>query len=78
MGGTANKLVAKRVIKKLRVPEGNRFDARIRGELEYPARPREATHPVELLYFQGRWELIATRSVAVVGTGKPSDKGRFV
>lgn len=48
---------------------------RVRGELEYPERLRQATHPVELLYFQGRWELIATRSVAVVGTRKPSGEG---
>jgi hypothetical protein len=52
-GGTANKLVAKRVIKKLRGPEGNRFDVRIRGELEYPARLREATYPVEFSISRG-------------------------
>ncbi len=68
--------VASRVIERLRGPEGTRFDVRIRGELEYPERLREATHPVELLYFQGRWELIASRSVAVVGTRKPTEEGR--
>ena len=69
------RLVASRVIDKLRGPDGTRFDVRVRGELEYPERLRQATHPVELLYFQGRWELIATRSVAVVGTRKPSAEG---
>ncbi len=69
------RLVANRVIDKLRGPDGTRFDVRVRGELEYPERLRQATHPVELLYFQGRWELIATRSVAVVGTRKPSGDG---
>ncbi|MGO7403086.1 DNA-processing protein DprA [Rhizobium ruizarguesonis] len=68
--------IATRVISKLRGPGGARFDVRIRGELEYPERLREATHPVELLYFQGRWELITTRCVAVVGTRKPTDKGK--
>jgi DNA processing protein len=67
--------VANRVIGKLRGPERARFDVRVRGELEYPERLRHATHPVELLYFQGRWELIATRSVAVVGTRKPTADG---
>ncbi|THK36763.1 DNA-processing protein DprA [Ensifer sp. MPMI2T] len=67
--------VASRVIEKLRGPDGARFDVRVRGELEYPERLRHATHPVELLYFQGRWELIATRSVAVVGTRKPGAQG---
>ncbi|SIR38467.1 DNA processing protein [Rhizobium sp. RU35A] len=69
------RLVASRVIDKLRGPDGTRFDVRVRGELEYPERLRQATHPVELLYFQGRWELIATRSVAVVGTRKPTADG---
>ena len=29
-------------------------------------------HPIELLYFQGWWDLVDSRSVAVVGTRKPS------
>jgi DNA processing protein len=37
---------------------------------------RIADHPIELLYFQGWWELVnSPRSVAVVGTRKPSVEG---
>lgn len=52
------------------------FNVRVYGEAEYPERLREATHPVELLYYQGQWDLIHTRSVAVVGTREPSPEGR--
>lgn len=67
--------VAMRVLKRLRDRVETRFDVRVNGEVDYPERLRDATHPVELLYFQGAWELIATRSVAVVGTRKPSEDG---
>ena len=52
-----------------------RFGVRVFGEAEYPSRLRDAVHPVELLYYAGRWELAWTRSVAVVGTRKASDEG---
>ncbi len=66
---------ATRVIRHLRT-ELRGFNLRLNGELEYPERLREATHPVELLYYQGNWDLIYTRSVAVVGTRAPSPNGR--
>lgn len=67
--------VGARVIAKLRGRTSLRFDVRVNGELDYPERLRDATYPVELLYFQGRWDLVYTRSVAVVGTRKPSAEG---
>src|SRR5207249_2972078 len=42
---------------------------------DYPMRLRDAKHPVELLYYQGSWELTETRCVAVVGTRNPTDDG---
>jgi len=33
---------------------------------------RVAEHPVELLYFQGWWDLVESRGIAVVGTRTPS------
>src|SRR6185369_15401266 len=48
---------------------------RVHGEVDYPERLRDATHPVELLYFQGNWQLVMTRAVAVVGTRKPTAEG---
>lgn len=72
--GEARK-VSMRVLANLRGRTETRFDVRVHGELDYPERLRDATHPVELLYFQGAWELITTRSVAVVGTRKPTADG---
>ena len=66
---------ASRVIGNLREKLAARFDIRLHGEFEYPDRLRDATYPIELIYFQGDWDLTATRSVAVVGTRKPSLEG---
>ena len=52
-----------------------RFGVRVFGEAEYPARLRDATYPVELLYYAGRWELAWETSIAVVGTRNASDEG---
>ena len=51
------------------------FGIRVHGAGEYPARLRHAENPVELLYFQGNWDIVTTRSVAVVGTRHPSSEG---
>jgi DNA processing protein len=51
------------------------FGVRVHGAGEYPEKLRDAAHPVELLYFQGWWDLVESRSVAVVGTRKPSREG---
>jgi len=51
------------------------FGVRIHGAGEYPERLRDADHPVELLYFQGNWDLTSSRCVAIVGTRKPSEEG---
>ena len=52
------------------------FGVRIHGTYDYPERLRDATEPVEFLYFLGSWELAdAPRRVAVVGTRKISDDG---
>ena len=51
------------------------FGVRVHGAGEYPERLRDAAHPVELLYYQGWWDLVHSRSVAVVGTRKPSREG---
>ena len=52
------------------------FGVRVHGAGEYPESLRSAEHPVELLYFQGWWDLVSSRGVAVVGTREPSDEGR--
>ncbi len=52
------------------------FGVRVHGAGEYPRSLRDAAHPVELLYFQGLWDLVNTPCVAIVGTRNPSDAGR--
>jgi DNA processing protein len=52
------------------------FGVRIHGAGEYPQKLRDAEHPIELLYFQGLWDLVNTRCVAVVGTRQPSEDGK--
>src|SRR5271170_5403756 len=51
------------------------FGIRVHGAGEYPAKLRDAQHPVELLYYQGNWDITSTPCVAIVGTRKPSEEG---
>ncbi|MDP8250692.1 DNA-protecting protein DprA [Pseudochrobactrum saccharolyticum] len=53
-----------------------RFGIRVNHAGDYPSKLRDARHPVELLYFQGAWELTETSSLAIVGSRKPSDNGK--
>lgn len=52
------------------------FGVRIHGASQYPSKLRDAIDPVELLYFQGFWELTESpKAIAVVGSRKPSPEG---
>jgi DNA processing protein len=51
------------------------FGIRVHGAGEYPPKLRDAEHPVELLYFQGNWDITSSQCVAIVGTRNPSDEG---
>lgn len=64
------------VLTRLRERTRQRFDVRIHGEWEYPHKLRDASDPIELLYFQGDWNLASQPAVAVVGTRKPSSVGQ--
>lgn len=54
---------------------GIRFGVRVHGAGEYPVKLRDDTHPIEVLYYEGWWDLVSSRSVAVVGTRQPSEEG---
>lgn len=54
----------------------NHFGVIVHGAGEYPEKLRAADYPVEVVYFQGWWDLIDSKSVAVVGTREPSEEGR--
>lgn len=53
----------------------SRFGVRINHAGDYPKKLRDARYPVELLYYQGAWELIEARAVAVVGSRKATPEG---
>lgn len=53
----------------------NRFGVRIHHAGDYPKKLRDARHPVEMLYYQGTWELVEARSIAIVGSRKASEDG---
>lgn len=62
---------------KLRSVGIQHYGVRVHGAGEYPDRLRDAEYPIELLYYQGWWELVnSPRSVAIVGTRAPSDEGQ--
>jgi DNA processing protein len=46
----------------------------INGTFDYPDSLKDAKEPVELLYYTGRLDYLHTRSIAIVGTRKPSQK----
>ena len=64
-----------RVTQLLKKRGVDRFGVCLNGAGNYPVGLRDAEHPVELLYYQGSWELAETDLVAVVGTRKPSAEG---
>lgn len=66
---------ARRAISRLNESGVKRFGVRINKAGDYPEKLRHAKYPVELLYYQGAWELSELRSVAVVGSRKPSEAG---
>ena len=53
----------------------HRFGIRLNGAAEYPAKLRDAAHPVELLYYVGNWDLAWSPAVAVVGTRQATPDG---
>ena len=58
-----------------RLEDVEHFGVRLYGAAEYPEKLRDAAYPVQLLYYAGNWDLVWSRSVAVVGTRSPSTEG---
>lgn len=52
-----------------------KFGVRINKAGDYPKKLRNAKNPVELLYYQGAWELSEMRSLCIVGSRKASEDG---
>jgi DNA processing protein len=53
----------------------HRFGVRVNHAGDYPKCLRDARHPIELLYYQGAWELTETPCIAVVGSRKATEDG---
>jgi DNA processing protein len=66
---------ASEALAKLAKAGVSRFGTRLNLTGNYPAKLRDARHPVEMLYFQGTWELTETRCVAVVGNREATEEG---
>ena len=67
---------AAEVLTRLSKAGVSRFGIRLNMTGNYPTKLRDARHPIELLYFQGTWELAETRCVAVVGSRTATDEGK--
>jgi DNA processing protein len=67
---------AHEVFRLLREANVRQFGIRINHAGEYPPKLRDARHPIEMLYFQGAWELTETRCIAVVGSREATDLGK--
>lgn len=63
------------VVRRFKETNVTHYGVRVHGAGEYPEKLRDAAHPVEVLYYRGFWDLVYSRSVAIVGTRKPSPEG---
>lgn len=46
-----------------------------RSTIDYPDWINAAANPLEILYYQGDWSLVYTKSIAIIGSRKASDLG---
>jgi len=67
---------ADEVLARLKASGVHHFGVRIHHAGEYPKKLRDARHPIEMLYYQGVWEIAETRGLAVVGSRKASPEGQ--
>jgi DNA processing protein len=66
---------AHKVFDILRKAGVHQFGVRLNKAGDYPAKLRDARYPVELLYYQGAWELSEMRGLAIVGSRVPGADG---
>jgi len=66
---------AEYVVRRFKETGVTHYGIRVHSAGEYPQKLRDADHPVELLYYRGFWDLVYSRSVAIVGTRNPSPEG---
>lgn len=67
---------AREVLKRFEQSGVGAFSVRLNGLGDYLESLRDAEYPLEMLYFQGEWDLAhSPKRVAIVGTRNPSDDG---
>lgn len=66
---------AEEALAALRLRGVEQFGIRVHHAGDYPLKLRHARNPVELLYYQGSWELSETRGFAIVGSRAASPEG---
>ncbi|OLY45088.1 DNA processing protein [Bartonella apis] len=67
---------AREVLARFEKARIKQFGVRIHRAGDYPKRLRDATYPVEMLYYQGKWEISEnSKSLAIVGSRQASEIG---
>ena len=51
------------------------YGIKLFGTYDFPEGLYDAKYPIPLLYYQGNWDLIYNKSIAIIGTRKPSLDG---
>jgi DNA processing protein len=66
---------AKKVLERFQKSGVESFSVRFNGIGDYPVGLRDAAHPLEMLYYQGEWDLVySPKRIAIVGTRSPSEE----
>ena len=68
--------MARRILAMLKERGVSQFGVRLHHAGEYPLKLRDARNPVEMLYYQGAWELSEMKGLCIVGSRKASADGR--
>ena len=67
---------ARKVLDRFKQSGIRSFSVRLNGVGDYPVELRDAHYPLEMLYYQGEWDLAySPKRVAIVGTRDPSEDG---
>ena len=66
----------KEVIERFKKAGIKQYGVRVNRAGDYPLKLRDAEHPIELLYYQGNWEISELRGIAIIGSRQASDIGK--
>lgn len=65
-----------KIEERLKSLKKSSFGVRINHTIDFPPQLKDATNPVELLYFMGDWSMLyEEKIVSIVGSRKPSEDG---